>query len=164
VTAQSGVDNNMNGDSAGDRTFVNPAGTPGTGSGSTALTNSAGQTVAYLATNPSAQYIATGKGTLPNGGRNTLRVHPIDDVDMTVAKYVGFGKEDRFKLRFEGRFFNIMNHPQYVAGNISDVASVGFTGTAVHNSLIPSNALFGQWSQVFSSNPRNIQASIKLTF
>jgi hypothetical protein len=83
---------------------------------------------------------------------------------MTVAKYFGVGKEDRYKLRFEGRFFNIFNHPQYVAGNISDVASVGFTGTAVHNALIPSNTLFGQWSQVFSSNPRNIQVSVKLTF
>ncbi len=56
---------------------------------------------------------------------------------MTIAKYIGVGKEDRYKLRFEGRFFNIFNHPQYVGGNISDVASIGFTGTAVHNALIP---------------------------
>lgn len=164
VTVQSGIDSNMNGDSAGDRTFVNPAGNSQIGSGTKALTNSAGQTVAYLVTNPNAGYIVAPKGTLPNGGRNTLRVNPIDDVDMTLAKYIGVGKEDRYNLRFEARFFNIFNHPQYVAGNISDVASVGFTGTAVHNSLIPTSSLFDQWSQVFSSNPRTIQLALKFEF
>ena len=164
VTVQSGIDSNLNGDSAGDRTVVNPAGTANVGTGATALTNSAGQTVAYVANNPDARYVVAPKGVLPDGGRNTMQVNPIDDVDLTVAKYFGVGKEDRFKLRLEGRFFNVFNHPQYVAGNISDVGSVGFTGTAVHNSLIPSTSLFGDWSQVFSSNPRNIQVSLKLTF
>ncbi|SPE26950.1 conserved hypothetical protein [Candidatus Sulfopaludibacter sp. SbA3] len=37
---QSGVDSNLNGDSAGDRVFVNPAGNATTGSGTTALKNS----------------------------------------------------------------------------------------------------------------------------
>ena len=83
---------------------------------------------------------------------------------MTIAKYFGFGKEDRFKLRMEGRIFNIFNHPQYVGGNISDVASTGFTQTAVHNALIPNSSLFGQWNQVFSSSPRSVQVSVKLTF
>jgi hypothetical protein len=164
TTVQSGVDSNLNGDSAGDRTIVLPGGNPMVGSGTTALTNSAGQTVAYLVNNPSAGYVVAPKGALANGGRNTLRLNPTDDVDMTIAKYIGVGKEDRYKLRFEGRFFNIFNHPQYVGGNISDVASLGFTGTAVHNALIPSQTLFGQWSQVFSSNPRSIQVSVKLTF
>jgi len=30
--------------------------------------------------------------------------------------------------------------------------------------VIPTNSLFGQWSQVFSSNPRTLQISAKLTF
>jgi len=164
VTVQSGVDSNLNGDSAGDRTIINPSGNPKIGSGTTALTNSAGATVAYLVNNPAAGYVVAPKGTLANGGRNTMRVNPIDDVDMTIAKYIGVGKEDRYKLRFDARFFNIFNHPQYVAGNISDVGGVGFTGTAVHNALIPNQTLFGEWSQVFGSNPRNIQLSLKLTF
>ncbi len=33
VTAQSGIDSNLNGDSAGDRTILNPNGVKGTGSG-----------------------------------------------------------------------------------------------------------------------------------
>jgi hypothetical protein len=45
----------------------------------------------------------------PKGGRNTMRVNPIDDVDLTIAKYFGVGKEDRFELRLEGRFFE---HPE----------------------------------------------------
>ncbi len=71
ATVQSGVDSNLNGDSAGDRTIVNPSGNPNIGSGTTPLTNSAGQTVAFLVTNPSAGYVATPKGTLATGGRNT---------------------------------------------------------------------------------------------
>jgi len=57
VTVQSGVDSNMNGDSAGDRTIVNPSGNNSVGSGTTALTNSAGATVAYLANNSNAGYV-----------------------------------------------------------------------------------------------------------
>src|SRR5581483_11407277 len=68
---QSGVDSNLNGDSAGDRAFFNPSGNPNIGSGTTALKNSAGATVAYLANNPNAGYIQAPRGTLPNSGRNT---------------------------------------------------------------------------------------------
>ena len=62
VTAQSGIDSNLNGDSATDRTIINPAGDPKIGSAVTALKNSAGATVAYLATNPNARYITAGLG------------------------------------------------------------------------------------------------------
>jgi hypothetical protein len=161
-TVQSGVDNNLNGDSAGDRVFVNPSGTPGTGSGTTALLNSAGQTVAYLATNPNAQYIVAGKGTIPNGGRNTGHLNPTDDIDLTVAKR--FNLTERTKFEFSARFFNILNHPQFVAGNISDVAPIGFTGTSEHNFTIPTNGLFGLPNEVFSSNPRAMTLAAKFVF
>ena len=83
---QSAVDSNLNGDTAGDRAFVNGNGHPGVGSGTTALMNSAGQTVAYLVNNPNARYIMAPVGTLPNGGRNTGMLPPIDDVDITLGK------------------------------------------------------------------------------
>jgi hypothetical protein len=159
---QSGTDSNLNGDTAGDRVFVNPNGSPSIGSGATALKNTAGQTVAYLATNPNARYILAPKGTLPNGGRNTEHLNPIDDIDLTFAKSFNF--TERVKIQFAGRFFNILNHPQYIGGYISDVAPIGFTSGAVHNFLIPGTGVFGDPSQVFSSNPRNIQVSAKLTF
>lgn len=163
-TVQAGPDSNLNGDSAPDRAILNPSGDPNAGSGTKALTNSAGATVAYLVTNPNAGYVATPKGALANVGRNTMRLHPIDDVDITVSKNLSLGKENVRSLRFEGRFFNIFNHPQYAGGFINDVAPVGFTDTTSHNFLIPSTSIFNQPSQAFSSNPRNIQLSAKFTF
>ena len=136
VDVQSGVDANLNADSAGDRAFINPSGAANVGSGVTALTNSSGDVVAYLANNPNARYIQAGLGTLPNGGRNTAQLNPIDDVDMTLAKSCSFGEGGK-KVQFSARFFNIFNHPQYIGGNVSDVAPIGFTGGAVDQYLRP---------------------------
>jgi hypothetical protein len=162
VDVQSGVDSNLNGDSAGDRAIVNPGGTANVGSGITALKNSAGATVAYLALNPNARYIEAGKGTLPNGGRNTQQLPAIDDIDMTVAK--SFNITESKKLQFSARFSNIFNHPQYVGGNLNDVAPVGQTGTSVHTMLEPQSGTFMQPSQALSSNPRSIQLALKFLF
>jgi hypothetical protein len=57
TTVQSGTDSDLNGDNAPDRSILNPLGIPGTSSNVTALKNSMGATVAYLANNPTAQYI-----------------------------------------------------------------------------------------------------------
>jgi hypothetical protein len=165
ATVQSGVDSNLNGDSAGDRTIVNPSGNPNIGSNATPLTNSAGQTVGYLVSNPNAGYVVAPKGTLPNGGRNTAMLRPIDDIDMTFAKAFDVGKEGRFKLRFDARFTNIFNHPQYTGGFLSDVAPAGgVTSGNVHNFLIPNQPLFANPTMVFSSNPRSAQIAVKLSF
>ena len=55
ATAQSIQDSNLNGDSAGDRTVINPSGDPSLGSNVKALTNSKGDTVGYLALNPNGR-------------------------------------------------------------------------------------------------------------
>jgi hypothetical protein len=162
VNVQSGVDANLNADAAGDRTFVNPSGQANVGSDVTALTNSSGDTVGYLANNPNARYIKAGPGTLPTGGRNTAQLHPIDDVDMTAAK--SFNITESKRVQFSARFFNIMNHPQYIGGNVSDVAPIGFATGAVDQYLRPQSGIFLQPSQAFSSNPRSIQLALKLIF
>jgi hypothetical protein len=168
---QSAVDSNLNGDTAGDRAIVNGNGTPGVGSGATALMNSAGQTVAYLANNPNARYITAPVGTLPNGGRNTGMLPPIDDVDITLAK--NFNVTEKFRVQFAARVFNLFNHPQYVGGFISDVAPAGTaipgtnnnpTSTLVHNFLIPTSSIFADPTQAFSSNPRQMSLSMKVIF
>jgi hypothetical protein len=168
---QSGTDSNLNGDSAGDRAFVNGNGRTGVGSGTTALTNSAGQTVAYLVNNPNARYTTAPKGTFPSGGRNTGMFPPIDDVDITLAK--NFNVTEKFKVQFAARVFNLFNHPQYVGGFISDVAPCGtalpgtncsLTSAAVHNFLIPTSGIFADPTQAFSSNPRQMQLSLKVIF
>ncbi len=168
---QSADDANLNGDTAGDRAFVNGKGQAGVGSGTTALTNSAGQTVAYLANNPNARYIRAPVGTFPNGGRNTGMLPPIDDLDITLAK--NFNLTEKFKVQFAARVFNLFNHPQYVGGFISDVAPAGTslpgtnsspTTTLVHNFLIPGESTFADPSQAFSSNPRQLSLSMKVLF
>src|SRR5271165_6450743 len=78
ATVQSGVDSNLNGDSAGDRAIINPNGAANVGSGVVAY-NAAGQQVplgsasivAYVASNPNARYIQAQSGAYANGGRNT---------------------------------------------------------------------------------------------
>jgi hypothetical protein len=163
-TVQSGTDSNLNGDSGGDRAWVNAGGNPLIGSGTTPLKNSAGDTVAFLVNNPAAGYVTTPKGALGTAGRNTERLNPTNNFDVTFGKTLNLHGEGPMKIRFDGRFLNLLNHPQYVGGYLSDVAPIGFTSTAVHNFTIPSTSVFHLPSQVFSSNPRAVTLSARFTF
>jgi hypothetical protein len=163
VTPQSATDANLNGDSAGDRTVINPQGTLNIGTTATALKNSKGETVAYLANNANARYIKGEKGMLTNGGRQTMHLMPIDNVDVSLLKRFNLTRE-RVKFEFGSRFFNFLNHPQYTGSRINDVASIGYTGTNVLNFLKPGTTTFYRPDMVFSSNPRTIQLSAKFIF
>jgi len=160
VTPQSAVDSNLNLDSAGDRVIVNPNGIPGTGSNATALLNSAGQTVAYLAANPSAQFIKAAPGALATSGRNIMPTNPIDNIDMSLAK--SFTAAERYHVQIRADFYNGLNHPQYTPGSLDTVLAVGHAGQT--NYLTPGNPLFGKWDQVFPSNSRVIQLAAKFNF
>jgi hypothetical protein len=160
ATPQSGTDSNQNGDTAGDRVILNPSGVPGTSSGVTALKSSSGATVAYLAQNPTAQFIFANTGAFANSGRNIFQTPGINNIDFTIAK--NFNIKERVKLQFRADMFNAVNHPQYTLGRINNVQSRNTSGTA--SMFIPGNQLFGRWDQVFSSNPRIIQVGAKLTF
>ena len=170
---QSGVDANLNGDSAGDRAVFNPTGIPGTGSGVTALCNSSlpagascaastANIVAYLANNGNAQYITAGKGALATSGRNTLQTRRIDNLDVTAGKRFSF--TERMRLEFQAQFLNVLNHPQYTPGLLNQVDSIGFTSPAATNYLHPSNAIFNRPDQAFSSNSRTLQMALKFIF
>jgi hypothetical protein len=167
VTPQSAVDSNLNGDSAPDRVMINPNGTGNLGTGVTALTNAAGDTVAYLANNPNAKFVDSPEGTLPNGGRSLLTMNPIDNIDVTALKR--FSLTEHFNLEFSIRASNVLNHPQYVGGNISDVTPVNYgagtiAGDLARTTAEPNSINFAQWSQAFSSNPRSLQLALKLNF
>jgi hypothetical protein len=165
ATVRSGIDSNANGDSAGDRTVFNPNGVPGTGSGVTALTNSGGDVVGYLANNADAQYIVAGAGVLPTAGRNTLRTNPINNWDFTIGKK--FGITERMNVEFQAQAYNLFNHAQYVAGRINDVSSVTLvdvTGQDVTNALIANDPTFGKFDKVFTNNPRQMQLVLKFNF
>ncbi len=163
VTPQSTIDANLNGDSAGDRTALNPSGTVNVGSGTTALKNTAGLTVAYLAKNPNARYIQAPKGTIATAGRQTEHLRPIDNIDLALLKRFDVRGEN-MKVEFGVRFFNLLNHAQYTGSRINDVASVGYTGADVLNFLNPASTSFYRPDLVFSSNPRTIQLTAKFMF
>lgn len=172
VTVQSGVDSNGNGDTAGDRTIFNPSGVASTGSDVTPLcrsgapvcnTSGAGApfVVAYVAKNPNAQYIKAQVGALATAGRNTLATNGINDFDMSFAKTFIIREGKTLELR--GDFVNIFNHPQYIPGAISSIKYTQYN-TGVRDYLIPGNARFAKWDQVFSSNSRTGQLAVKFVF
>lgn len=163
ATLQSVTDANLNGDNAGDRVVVNPMGTNNVGSGVTDLTNSAGDVVGYLATNPNARFIRAEAGVYPNASRNNYALPPINNIDVTLQKSFNITESARFEL-FAG-FLNAFNHPQYIGGYLSDVKPTDFTtGSQIRNSLNPANSTFNRPDQVFSSNPRTIQLGVKFVF
>lgn len=159
ATPQSGVDSNQNGDAAADRAIVNPSGIAGTSSDVTALKNSSGATVGYLAVNPNAQFIRAQVGALANSGRNVLETRGINNWDVSVNKAISF--KERYKFTLRADFLNAFNHPQYTPGPINNIGAIARTST---NYLIPGNALFGRFDQVYSSNPRQIQMSAVFNF
>src|SRR5258708_30682855 len=100
ATVRSGVDSNLNSDSAGDRTIFNPNGVPGTASlvdpilktctafnpdGTCAISNAL-RTVGYLIRNPNAQYIQAGAGAVATAGRNKLDLTGINNLDFSIFK------------------------------------------------------------------------------
>jgi hypothetical protein len=171
ATVQANRDANLNGDSAGDRAIFNSAGVPGTGTGVTALTNSAGDTVAYLANDPTAQYIRTGAGALSNLGRNTLATAPTNNLDLNIYKALNITESK--KVTLGAQFNNILNHAQFIPGSVpglglgvNDVNPGSFTttGASYKNYLTPGKASFNDPSATFSSNPRTIGLVLKFIF
>ena len=161
VTPQSGIDSNLNGDSWPDRTVINPAGNANLGSGVTALTNSAGQTVAYLAKNPNARYIQAGLGVFPNAGRNTAFTPGINDFDLSLAKRFNFTEKKAFEIRMDAT--NAFNHPQFYPGLINNVKNTQYN-SGDRTYLEPQNPAFQGWSGVFPSNARSVQLAAHLFF
>ncbi len=160
ATAQSGTDSNLNIDTWPDRTVFNPNGNPLLGSDVTALNNSAGATVAYLANNPNAMYVTAGAGAYGNAGRNTVQTPGINNFDISLAKK--FKITEGKGIEFRADMANAFNHPQYTTGYISSVRLTTQTTTRVF--LLPGNSEFQKWDQNFPSNPRNIQLALRFTF
>jgi Carboxypeptidase regulatory-like domain/TonB dependent receptor len=166
ATVQSNIDSNLNGDSAGDRVIVNPAGAANVGSDVTGynalgqVATSSGSIVAYVANNPGARYIVAGSGAIANSGRNTFPLHPIDNIDLSLKKRFNF--TERWAFDIGAQMFNIFNHPQWTGGAVDDVGVNSFT--AARNDLVPSDPLFGRFDQFYSSNSRVVQLFAHITF
>jgi hypothetical protein len=188
-TVQSGVDSNLNGDSAGDRAIFNASGVAGIGSGVTPLCTSGlpsfaycGENdydpkkgppgpdnfysypflVGYSADNPNAQYIVAGQGALSNVGRNTMQMNPINSWDFTLLKR--FAITERYKVEFAAQMFNAFNHPNWVPGLLNQVDSTDRTDQGQRNSLIPDKTNFNSPKATWGSNPRTMQFYLKFIF
>ena len=173
ATVQSQIDANLNIDSAGDRAIYNPAGVPGTGSDITPLVATAGpnagNTVAYLANNPNAQYIRAGSGALTDTRRNTLQTPATNDIDLAIYKNLNF--TERFQFRLGAQFANILNHPQLIPGTnpgfglgVNDVSGFSTVTSSYTNYLTPGKSEFNNPQTVFASNARTIAIVAKFIF
>lgn len=160
ATVRSGIDSNLNGDSAGDRAIINPNGVRNTASTVTALRNTAGDIVGYLANNPNAQYIQAGLGAVTNSPRNTLQLPPINNLDFSIFKNFSLGEVRKIQIRAD--MFNAFNHPQYIPGSPNDVSPNATTGVAGIAQI--GSATFNRPSAVFSSNPRVVQLALRFDF
>jgi hypothetical protein len=165
-TVSSGIDSNLNNDTAGDRTILNPSGAAGTGTGVYGLDkggnriNIAGATttqlnsvVAWVAVNPNARYIQAGYGAWANTGRNTEPTRPISNVDFSLMKKFQIREKSRFEVSAQA--YNLFNHAQFVPGSISDVKRVSTSGATAY--VTATNVNFNNPEKAFSSNPRLMQ-------
>jgi hypothetical protein len=162
VTVLSGNDANQNGDSAGDRTIINPSGAFNTASQVTALKRTDGQTVAYLAKNPNARYIQAGNGALANAGRNTFLSPPIQNLDFSIFK--NFAITETKKIQLGADLLNAFNHPQYVPGSVNTVDPIATTGVNQYNTIANGLTDLFVADHIFSSHPRVIQLRLRFTF
>jgi len=166
---RSGVDANLNGDNAGDRTIINLAGIKNTGStvhavnssGAT-VSNSSPSIVAYVADNPTAQYVQARLGARSTAGRNTISLPIINNLDFSVFK--NFRISEGMKVQFRVDMFNAFNHPQFVPGSVNGVEATSQTSAAATNLVTVGTADFNRPDLVFSSHPRVIQLALRFNF
>ena len=132
LTLLSRRDTNGDFDTAGDRAFINPAGSGRTGTDVTTVCfiggvvsvgacGGAANTVGYVATNSSASFVRPGTGSFASGslvqaGRNTLVSPGINNWNISIAKQTPFWGEGRL-IRFQADFVNAFNHPSFAIGN-----------------------------------------------
>jgi hypothetical protein len=177
ATIQSGRDSNLNLDNAGDRTIFNPAGVANRGSDVTAIVNQSGDTVGYFANDPTARYIRAGTAAFADAGRNTFASPNINNLDLGVSKEVKF--TERVGLKVGLLALNVLNHPQYTTGLVSQANSISDTSSGQRNVLEPKssslapqtqgannfpNGIFGNFKAAFASNSRTLAVSVHLNF
>ncbi len=175
ATVLSGIDSNLNGDPAADRSIINPAGAANVSSlvspllrtcpafnedGSCTLSDEE-RIVGYVANNPNAQYIQAGLGALANSGRNSLQLPGINNLDFSIFKNFALGEGSK-KIQVRADFYNAFNHPQYVPGSVNGVEPITTTGVSQSNTV--GQADFDVASHVFTSHPRVIQLALRFDF
>ena len=184
ITALSDTDSNGNGDSAGDRTILNPAGIDRTGTtvnfvcnagagGKTSIvtdptTCGAGDDtniVGYVAANPTARYVQAGTGTRPNVGRDTIGTPGLNIWNMGLLK--NFSLTERWRLQFRLSTFNTFNHPNPSIGLPTNNGTIDQNQNPNPLSstypFVDSGNLFLN-SQAFNGGSRRMELGLKVIF
>lgn len=180
ATIQSGQDSNLNLDNAGDRVVINPAGVGNRGSdvspicnaslpsggicgGSTvAVPDSSPYVVGYVAKDPTARYVRAGIGALATSGRNTFASPAINNLDFGISKGIKF--TERTELRLGLLALNVLNHPQYTTGFVSQADSFSAASNGQRLVLEPRNSTVGSQSIGLNTFPNGIFGNFKAAF
>jgi hypothetical protein len=181
ITPLSGVDSNLNGDSAGDRTILNPAGVGLTASvvdpvcndgagGATRIVTATSaacataNTVGYVAVTPTARFIQAGVGALANAGRNTVSSPGLNIWNMSLLKTNKLTERATLQFRFET--YDTFNHPNFSIGlptNNGALDSATNTNPLNAGYIFVTSPTFLD-KTAFNGGSRNIELGIKLTW
>jgi len=182
VTPLSGVDSNVNGDSAGDRTIINPAGVGPTGStvnfvcnagagGATSIvtdpstcgSGNDSNIVGYVAADPTARFIQAGVGAKANAGRDTVSTPGLNIWNMSLLKNTKLS--ERFSLQFRAETYNTFNHRNFSIGLPTNNGTIDQTTNANPLSsgyiFVTSGNLFLNNHQ-FNGGSRTMQLGLRL--
>ncbi len=111
-------------------------------------------------TSSNAYYVTAGPGTLPNVGRNTLPINPINNFDVTANKSFSF--RERYKFTIGAQAYNVLNHAQYLPGAVNNVYATSYVNS--YNFQTVSSGLFNQPNKEFNNNARTMQLTAKFAF
>jgi hypothetical protein len=181
VTPLSGVDSNLNGDTAGDRTVLNPAGVGLTASvvnpvcndgagGATRIVTAtsaacpSANTVGYVAVNPTARFIQAGVGTIATAGRNTVSSPGLNIWNMSLLKTNKLTERATLQFRFET--YDTFNHPNFSVGlptNNGTLDSTTNTNPLNAGYIFVTSPTFLD-KTAFNGGSRNIELGLKLTW
>jgi hypothetical protein len=184
VTPLSGSDANGNGDVAGDRTIINPAGVGLTGTGvnficnagaggatsiisdpSTCGSGNDANIVGYVAVDPTARFVQAGTGTLANGGRNTVNTPALNAWNMGLFKTTKL--TERFSLQFRASAFDVFNHRNFTIGLPSNSGNLDSTTntnplSAAYIFVTSSGSFLN--SKIFNGGSRTMELGLRLQF
>jgi hypothetical protein len=141
--------------------FFNPNARGMTGTGVSALRNSTGQTVGYLANNPNARFVAAAPGVFTDGLHARVPMDVTNNFDVTGIKE--FSYRDRFGFQIRADALNLFNHPQYTGAPINTLSRTPI-GSVPITLLSPGGFGFADPSQFFDGNSRVLQLALRITF
>jgi hypothetical protein len=100
-----------------------------------------------------------------NLGRNALRGFPLQQLDLATHREFLVG--DRFRLRFEGDIFNVLNHPNFASPqSFLSLPNFGIANSMLNSSFGTGNASTGGgYNPLYSlGGPRSVQLALKMIF